>query len=484
MRRLTGILLAFLLVAPAPARAAGRALGPVRLNVSPAAGTTGAAAASSVFLQAARIHLNEATLLMMDDRPRLPRLDMRAGSKAAEYLARAALDTPVEAAEPSPQAAAARFVALALAYPLAREEARQRLFALNDPAADDLAMDLEAAGVFAERAPPLKSLAHDLRHEGYDAAALLGRFFEGRRRYSSFAPEEPAPAPVAVPDADDFARHAARRFLGGRQGHALAVLYRTAEEARAQGIAGDEEVLREVSLSPLTNPERERVIVELFRQAGAAPEEVLVQDVGLGRYGSRHNIYAVKKGRTDRVVVVGGHGDKVHEGAGTIDNWTGATMVVNLFQAMRDLDTEATYVFIVFAREEEGLVGSRKFVERLPPEWRGRVEAMINLDTLAVDGTFSWRNNSDRPLLDRVREAARAAGRALAEMVLWGGDSDSSSFRRAGIPAMTLLGASNDVIWDIIHSARDTIASFSLPHYVNAYHLTLELLKSLDRRPL
>ena len=68
-------------------------------------------------------------------------------------------------------------------------------------------------------------------------------------------------------------------------------------------------------------------------------------------------------------------------------------------------------------------------------------------------------------------------------MWLWGGDSDSSSFRRAGIPAMTVLGASRDVIWDIIHSENDTIAHFSVFHYRNAFLLTLALIKKLDLEP-
>ena len=45
------------------------------------------------------------------------------------------------------------------------------------------------------------------------------------------------------------------------------------------------------------------------------------------------------------------------------------------------------------------------------------------------------------------------------------------------------FGASLEVIWDIIHSANDTIKSFSLPHYANAYRLSLEFLKDMDAKP-
>jgi len=280
-----------------------------------------------------------------------------------------------------------------------------------------------------------------------------------------------------------------------------------------EGVASDEEVRSEVGISPLSNPEREEAVRKLFLQAGAGPEEILLQDAGEGR----HNIVVVKKGSRkagfipslrrfayrminwayqrmaepvglpqrffgpERVVVVGAHHDKVSVGAGTIDNWTGTTMMINLYQAIRGLETETSFVFAAFAREEEGLLGSQAFLDSLSEEERSRIDSMVNLDTLAVDGTYSWKNNSTRALLDLIRAVAAREKFDLSETALWGGDADSSSFRRAGIAAMTVFGASPDLIFDIIHSEKDTVAYFSLPHYRNAYGLVLALLRVLDR---
>jgi Zn-dependent M28 family amino/carboxypeptidase len=151
---------------------------------------------------------------------------------------------------------------------------------------------------------------------------------------------------------------------------------------------------------------------------------------------------------------------------------------------MRDLDTEATYVFAAFAREEEGLLGSEAYVRSLSKAQREKIDSMVNLDTLAVDGTYSWKNNSTQSLLDLVAETAAREKLAHSAEHLDGGDADSSTFRKAGIAAMTLFGASQEVIFDIIHTVRDTMAVFSLPHYKNAYLLTLALLKALDRNPV
>ncbi len=275
---------------------------------------------------------------------------------------------------------------------------------------------------------------------------------------------------------EEFARRARRLFQDARR--AEAARYRPG--AAPEAVATDDEMRGRMERLPATNPEREKYAVELFKLAGARPDEIVLQDAGRGR----HNVLVVKKGRTDRVLVVGGHHDKVSAGAGAIDNGTGATMVANLYQALRDRDTDATIVFVAFAREEEGLIGSRRYLASLTPAQRAKIDAMVNLDTLAVDGTYSWRNNSTRALLDRARDVAAQNGRALVESYLDGGDADSSTFRDAGIPAITLFGASQDVIFDVIHTDRDTMAAFDLAHYRNAYLLTLDLLKSLDARPL
>lgn len=248
----------------------------------------------------------------------------------------------------------------------------------------------------------------------------------------------------------------------------------------AEGVPDDGSLQSKMELSPLTNPEREAAVVELFKQAGARPEDIILQDTGRGR----NNIMVVKKGRTDRVIIVGAHHDKVSQGRGTIDNWTGTTMMINLYQGMKDIETDATYLFIGFAREEEGLIGSARHLGSLSIAQRAKVDAMVNLDTLAVDGTFSWRKNKhnkqERAMLDLIKSVAERARLNHKEDTLEGGDADSTTYLRAGIPAMTVFGASQEVIFDIIHSERDNIAAFSLDHYKNALLLTLELLKTLD----
>lgn len=434
-------------------------------------GAAGAAAIPASFLASLSAQLGKAEGMLSVTLPQsvLPSVQAAPyGQDAAAYLTRSALALPASAvAAPQAEAAAAAAV---LARALGDAPARMRLTAaLRESGAEGaaLAERIDAAAEKAGVSGSLFTLSKDLARSAPEALpSRLSVLFDGSR---------------AVEGPEAFASRAERLWSAGRlaPGRRLGVAGKVSGRSAVESAPSDEDLYKSVVLSPLTNPERERVVVELFKAAGAKPEDIRLQDTGRGT----HNIIVVKKGRTDRVIVVGGHHDKVREGAGTIDNWTGATMVTNLYQAMRELDTDATFVFVAFSREEEGLIGSDRYVESLSRAELKKIDMMLNLDTLGVDGTFSWKNGSDRSLLARLNETARRTGRDLKEIVLHGGDSDHTSFRRAGVLGVMLFGASLDVIWDIIHSANDTIKQFSLPHYANAYRLSLEFLKDMDAKP-
>jgi hypothetical protein len=404
---------------------------------------------------------------------------MRVSVEAAPaFRVSASLAAPGMIGSPSALALAAPSLSVLPAASVSLSAAPAVLAPSAIPAALAPALRAHAAASLPSPLNAARNIGAKLTAAPADSAPALSAAFDGRLAAASL-PVDPRPSAPLAPE--DFAAHAEDLFTGGRlqPGQRAAVAWR--DGVRPTGVLPTDEELRErMARSPLTNPEREAAVQELFKLAGAKPADIVIQDIGRGK----HNIMVVKKGRTDRVVVIGGHHDKVSEGAGTIDNWTGATLVTNLYQALHDQDTDATIVFIAFGREEEGLLGSQAYLDSLTPEQKGKIDAMVNLDTLGVNGTFSWKNNSTRALLDRVKKVAAENRRDLTEAHLDGGDADSSSFRQAGIPAITIYGASEDVIFDIIHSERDTMAAFVMAHYKNAYLLTLDFLKSLDREKL
>lgn len=511
MTHLLALLLSLSLVLPASAAQLAGSAG----KGGGAGGGAAGAAVRPAFLRALNLHLDLAGLRLGASLPGSNRLALEPGRAAAEYLSRAALApaAPVSGETAPVSAEAARVLGGVLAEPAARAEAAALLRAAGGAEGAGAAARLEALGKRVEGLAPLVRLGRDLRAGpvGAETERRLAEIFAGEKPAGAAEPEavgedagsERAPRAASgwggsLASPELFADYAARRFHAGLvesatrapvvrrdptpsgwRARAAARFPRLLGWLAPRAVPDDGTLSGRMELSPLTNAERERAIIDIFRQGGAAESDIRLQDIGRGQ----HNVIVTKPGRTSRVIVVGGHFDKVQRGRGTIDNWTGATMVANLYQALRGVETEATIVFIAFGREEEGLIGSREYVRSLPSAERGRIDAMINLDTLAVDGTFSWKNNSDQALLDAIRQTATEGAFELQELRLSGGDSDSSSFRRAGMLAMTVLGASNEVIWDIIHSENDTMKWFSLPHYKNAYLLTLALLRRLDRQP-
>ncbi len=240
-------------------------------------------------------------------------------------------------------------------------------------------------------------------------------------------------------------------------------------------LATMEELQSELCSAPSDNRAREDAIARLFRQAGAS--EVFFQTVGKQGY---RNVYVIKRGRTDSVIVVGGHIDHVAKGDGVIDDWSGSCAVSNVYQALKSVETEHTLIFIGFAQEEDGLIGSRDFVRKLLEEERKRIRAMVNLECLGVGVTHIWSNGSDDALEAIVKRVAARDGIALQEHTIPGVGADSISFTRAGIPAITLDGLPVDR-FELIHSEKDKCSNISIFNYYDSYRLAVAFMLELDK---
>jgi hypothetical protein len=253
-----------------------------------------------------------------------------------------------------------------------------------------------------------------------------------------------------------------------------------AEDAPAS--VAERELLEELRAAPRENVAREKTLRALYEQAGARPEDIALQEVpARDEQGPvLHNVIVTKPGETDAVIVVGGHLDKVPPGDGVIDDWSGACLATNLYQSLRPRRTRHTFVFIGFAHEERGLLGSRAYVASLSPEARAKVTAMVNLECLGVDDPFLWTNGSTDRLEALAHRVAEGNGLPLHDHVLENVGADSIPFDRAGIPTITFDGLPAPR-FDLIHSEHDTYANVRPECYVNAYRVVSRFLLALDR---
>jgi hypothetical protein len=162
-----------------------------------------------------------------------------------------------------------------------------------------------------------------------------------------------------------------------------------------------------------------------------------------------------------RAVVVGGHLDGIGtDPDGTIfqganDNASGPAVTIELARALaaRRGELRHSVVFVAFAGEEQGAVGSEAFVAQFA-QLPGRRESLLGYVNLDVVGCCGGRIAASTESDDMVRRVERAAERLDVPFQRGGrGGSDQTSFERRGI-AGTLL---NWADIRVIHTTDDTI---------------------------
>jgi hypothetical protein len=246
------------------------------------------------------------------------------------------------------------------------------------------------------------------------------------------------------------------------------------------------ELLSELKAGPKQNVARQNKLIDLFRQAGARPADIHLQQVWplQSRRNSDpklHNVIVTKKGTTPSVIVVGAHFDKVAPGSGIIDNWSSAAMLANLYQTLRPLQTRHTFQFVGFAYEEQGTLGSRDFLVPMLNSERRRIKAMVNFECLGVDGPFLWTNGSNDKLEEFARSVAVANKLPLLSHELPNVSSDSAPFARHGIPVISFDGLAAEKM-SLIHSERDQYSAINPTRYNDTYKLMVQFLIALDKR--
>ncbi len=141
-------------------------------------------------------------------------------------------------------------------------------------------------------------------------------------------------------------------------------------------------------------------IDNVFRQIGY-PTRIQAFTFAGGPRGRRStresaNVIAVKEGISKEEIVVGAHYDSEVRGRGAGDNASGVGVMLEIAASVRDLMTPYTIRFVAFGAEEEGLAGSRHYVDEMTSEAIGNVVAMINLDSLiAGDIAYVYGNAGD-----------------------------------------------------------------------------------------
>ncbi|HLZ12873.1 MAG TPA: M20/M25/M40 family metallo-hydrolase [Candidatus Acidoferrum sp.] len=196
--------------------------------------------------------------------------------------------------------------------------------------------------------------------------------------------------------------------------------------------------------------------------------------------------------KPDEVVILGAHLDSWDLGTGSTDNGTGSAAVLEAARALAKLGLKPkrTIRFVLFSGEEEGLVGSKRYVESHKDDL-DKISGVLVHDTgTGKVLTIGLHDNyQDRQIVDQVL-APLGELKLLEPSIVRAFGTDHASFDDAGVPGFFCIqdGAEYnkthhsqsdtfDKVWkDDLDQGAQVLAAW-------AYN-TAELPEMLPRRPL
>jgi Iap family predicted aminopeptidase len=241
-------------------------------------------------------------------------------------------------------------------------------------------------------------------------------------------------------------------------------------------ITSREEIKAEFDSVPCKNADRLKAVKALFEKMGAKPEEIAVEKVkGIENVIIRKT--AAKE--TAEKIVIGAHYDKVADGCGAVDNWTGVVAIAHIYRTVKDLPLKKNIVFAAFGEEEKGLVGSSGMAGAIKKEQAAEYCAMINIDSLGMAIPQALDNVSSEKLVDFTGALAEKINIPFSHARIDNARSDSASFIGKKIPAVTIHGLSGN--WPkILHTGDDQPPKVNHLSVYAGYRLVLELLLRVD----
>ncbi len=228
------------------------------------------------------------------------------------------------------------------------------------------------------------------------------------------------------------------------------------------------------------NKQREATLKQMFVKAGCDDQHLSEQPVK----GSKlPNVICLLPGSSDKVIIVGAHFDRVSEGDGVVDNWSGASLLPSLYEAVKTEPRKHTYIFIGFTDEEQGKVGSRFYARQMTKEQVAATDAMVNMDTLGLASTEVWASHSDKRLTGALTYIAKQLNVPITGVnVDQVGSSDAEPFSERKIPRITIHSLTQET-WNahILHTSKDKLSAMRLDDYYQTYRLLAAYIAFLDQ---
>lgn len=224
-----------------------------------------------------------------------------------------------------------------------------------------------------------------------------------------------------------------------------------------------------LAAAPHKNALREVWVYHEFEQQNASPRRLPVENF-FGKPLKASNVMVSIQG-SDHLppIYLTAHHDHEGSGAGVVDNWSGVVALIELYERFSVRSISRPLIFVSFALEELGAIGSSYFVRQLGDS---PVHANVNLECLGPGPMHCWTYREG--VLPLPAEVPRARYDDIV--------SDAQSFHEiAGCPTIIFDGIAA-VSARIIHTERDTIDAIDMQHYLRSLDQIEDYVRDLDSR--
>lgn len=211
--------------------------------------------------------------------------------------------------------------------------------------------------------------------------------------------------------------------------------------------------------------------------------ELDVRNTLLARHEAR-NVLGWVKGRSSKWIVVGAHYDHLgHMGPdawfpGANDNASGVAMMLSLAEWYGKNKPKYNILFVAFAGEEAGLVGSEWFVVDRPVEL-AKIKLMLNLDILGTgDDGITVVNATAHPAMFDQLVAINGKKQLLPQVKSRGPacNSDHCSFVKRKVPALFVYTMGGIAAY---HDVMDKEETLPLTEFADLYVLLKDFISGL-----
>ena len=198
---------------------------------------------------------------------------------------------------------------------------------------------------------------------------------------------------------------------------------------------------------------------------------------------TERNVVAELRGQSEEAIVVSAHYDSVWRGPGVVDNATGVEGVRRIAEKLAGHDHMRSLIFIGFAAEEIGCIGSRAWI--FDAEVTGeleRVKACVNLDCIA-HGERLELMASPQALSDRLAGFADELGlgeRYDLNVGQAGPGVDAFPFHEKGIAAATV----SHFGYDEYHLPTERLELIDEQRLSDSVEVATLLIESLLEKPV